>query len=147
MIAERSVETPQSAREHNLRGTIYARFGLLDQAAAEFEQAVGKEDYVPAILNLASIAALNGDHGAARELLERADGMSPDNPRILLGLAVEHLEEGQRGSARSFFDRVASLDPRLAEAFPLFGSAGDADGARASEGDAVSAYREDAWAE
>jgi len=147
MIATRRVETPQSARDHNLRGAIYARFGMLDEAAQEFEHAVGMADYVPAILNLASVAAIRGDHATARELLDRADGLSPDHPRILLGLAVEHLEDGQRGSARTFYDRAAALDPRLAAAFPLFGEAGDSDGARASDGDAVRAYREGAWAE
>ncbi|MEE8440887.1 MAG: hypothetical protein V3S41_04130 [Spirochaetia bacterium] len=147
MIVTRGVETPQSARDYNLRGTIYARFGILDQAADEFERAVGMADYIPAILNLASVAALNGDHTAARDLLDRADGLSPDNPRILLGLAVEHLEDGRRGSARGFYDRAAVLDPRLAEAFPLFGGTGDSGGARASEGDALRAYRENAWAE
>jgi WD40 repeat protein/tetratricopeptide (TPR) repeat protein len=149
MIQSRDVSEPGTAREFNIRGTIYARFGLLEDARQLFEQAVEMADYVPALVNLASVTALGGDHSAAREILEQADGLSPDNPRILLGLAVQHLEDGQRGSARGFYDRAAAIDPRLTTDFPLFAAVDDSDtnGARASGDDVVSTYRENAWAE
>ena len=150
MIQARGASDPSTAREHNILGTIYARFGLFGEAQAQFEHAVGLADYVPAIINLASVSGLLGDHDTARELLGRANDLAPDNPRILLGLAVEHLEDGQRGSARGFYDQVAVLDPRLAQAYPLFGGAGatsDAGAARASDGDTLQDFRMGAWAE
>jgi tetratricopeptide repeat protein len=146
MIQDRDVSEPGTARDHNLRGTIYARFGLLDEARQAFERAISMADYVPALVNLASVTALGGDHAAAREILEQADGLSPDNPRILLGLAVEHLEDGQRGSARGFYDRAAAIDPRLTTDFPLFAAAESGDSLAAGQ-DAVMSYRENAWAE
>ena len=148
MIQSRNVSMPQSARDHNIRGTIYARFGLFDQARRSFEHAVDIDEYVPALVNLAGVTAIEGDHAAAREILKQADALSPENPRILLGLAVEHLEEGQRGSARDFYNRAAAIDPRITTDFPLFAAGGsDENGARASGGDAAGAYRRNEWME
>jgi tetratricopeptide (TPR) repeat protein len=146
MIAARNVATPRNAREFNIRGTIHARFGRLERASEDFQRAVEMDEYVPAILNLASVAALQGDHAGASQLLERANQISPDNPRILLGLAVQHLENGQRGSARTLYDQAASLDPRLTSAYPLFGSGSDVTG-RASEADTIREFHLEAWAE
>jgi tetratricopeptide (TPR) repeat protein len=146
LIAARGVANPSNPREHNVRGTIYARFGLLDQAEADFTTAVESAQYLPAMVNLASVAALKGDHGRARQLLEQADELSPDNPRILLGLAVQHLEDGERGSARGYFDRAAALNPALATSYPLFGG-GSAEEGRAAEADASTTFLQEVWEE
>ena len=143
IIADRGVAEPQTAQQYNVRGTIYARFGMLDEAEADFQRAYSDAQYIPSMVNLASIASLRGDHERARELLEEANDLTPNSPRILLGLAVQHIETGERGSARSLYDRVTELDPELASTYPLFGSSNSQD--RAAEADATRGILEDAW--
>lgn len=144
-IAQKQLEDPDSAPDNNSRGIVYAQYGLLNEAEVEFQAALAYGTYTPALINLANIASLRREHGKAKKLLEQASQISPDNPRIIMGLAVEHMETGDLVLARSLFNQAVSLRPELALRYPIFGKAADEGTGRASEADSLNAFRNDAW--
>lgn len=118
----------------NRLGVLYAEFGLFDEAASYFDEAIGDNGYVPALINRANVAALQGRDDEARRYLERASAREPANARVLLGLAYAHWRSGDRDEARRAYDQVVQLRPALAERYPLFDGAGDGADAASDSG-------------
>lgn len=110
----------ESAAVRNQRGVLYATYGLLQEAASEFENALTGDEYVPALINQANVLSVMGRHADAREYLERARSVAPENPRVLLGLAFSHWENGNRDEARDTYAEASRASPSLARRFPLF---------------------------
>jgi tetratricopeptide (TPR) repeat protein len=107
----------EDARKRNALGVLFARYGLEREAEAEFNKAVELRDYLPALFNLGNIYFLRGDMDQALKYFEKAAALSPDNPKILLGIArILHAQENF-GSARRIYERVSALDPELASRF------------------------------
>lgn len=104
----------------NQRGVLYASYGLLDEAAVEFERALAGGEYVPALINQANVLSVIGRPEDAREYLERARSVAPDNPRVLLGLAFSYWENGEHEEARDTYAEATRSSPSLARRFPLF---------------------------
>lgn len=111
-IARRS-----SPRLVNRLGTLYARFGLYEQAIETFERANADRPYAPAYYNIGNIHFLNEDLPRALESYQRAVELSPDDPESRLGLARTHFELAQYTSATEQFREVEILAPTLAERF------------------------------
>lgn len=128
----------------NRLGVLHAEFGYFDEAAAFFEEAIGDAGYVPALINRANVAALQGRDDEARRYLERAGAQEPTNARVLLGLAYAYWRSGSRDEARRAYDQVVELRPALADRYPLFDGTGSAGGAESGEtGRAGRSARED----
>jgi hypothetical protein len=142
-IREEATGKPASATQNQI-GIVYATYGLVDEAARAFEAAAADEEFVPALINLANVLSIVGDHEAARTVLERARAVEPENARILLGLAFSYWESGAQSEARDTYSAASSASPSLARRFPLFDTADD--GARASDRTTAPIFRED-WAE
>ena len=128
-LEDRLSERP-SSRLQNRLGTVYARFGLYDEAREEFEVAA-RDDYVPAIVNLGNLAYIDGDLEAASAYYERADRLEPDNPEVLVGLARVQFELGHYQEAREAFELARAIDPEGTAAFSYI-SGGDTEASRAS---------------
>ena len=67
-------ETP---RLLNSLGLAYARFGVLDKAQQALTRAVAREEYIPALLNLGSLALLQQRFKDAGPFYSRALKKSP----------------------------------------------------------------------
>jgi len=113
------LETQPGAETENLMGILYAQFGRYPDALRRFERALGEKEYLPALINAASVLTLRNDFEGAETYLERALRIDPDNARILLGLAVTYFETGQRDQARAAFERASRISPSLANRYPL----------------------------
>lgn len=111
-IARRS-----SPRLINRLGTLYARFGLYDQAIDAFQRANEERPYAPAFYNIANIYFLNEELPEALDYYRRTVELRPDDPEARLGLARTHFELAQYGPATEQFREVEILDPGLAERF------------------------------
>jgi WD40 repeat protein/tetratricopeptide (TPR) repeat protein len=128
LIEKAGLANADNRREYNRRGIIRARYGFYDDAYDDFTAAVSEGDYVPALVNLSKLSMLRGDAAGAAEYLERAEELQPDNPDVLMALALRQLDNGLINRARELYERVRSLDAELASRNPLFP---DEDGAGA----------------
>jgi hypothetical protein len=118
----------------NKLGVLYARFGLLDEAEAQFEQILKHKEYLSALLNLGNIAYIRSDMSRAQSYYERAQAAAPYNPRVLLALARVMYERDDYASASETFRRLEKLDPELAARFSYLSAKTD-EAARASSAD------------
>ena len=116
----------------NKLGILYARFGVLDRAAEQFEAILRISNYVPAMVNLGNISYLQGSMKEAHDYYARALQSAPDNTRAMLGLARASYELEQYSEADSALKRLQGADPGLASEFAYLGS-GRSDTGRASQ--------------
>lgn len=117
-------QSNNNPRYINRLGVLYARYGLMDDAGSTFKQAVSM-NYLPSINNLASLYYMEEDFPEALSLYKKANQLSPDNPRVVLGLARTNYELENYGTVKSDYTRLIKLDPALAEKFSYLVSATD----------------------
>ena len=121
-----------SLRLVNNLGVLYAKYGLLDDAAARFEQILRSGEYPAALVNLGNIYYLKGDMRESLQYYQRALSRSPDNSVALLGVAKASYELEEYESVDNALAKLKSLDPEKAKQFSFLGS-GASDTARASQ--------------
>ncbi len=117
LVAQISGEIRQSGgspRLYNKLGVLYAKYGRLNDAEPQFRQAVAKEPYVPALINLGNILYLKSDYPAARDLYARALAERPDNPSALLGYVKTNYELERYGEVNESLARLKQVDPAAA---------------------------------
>jgi tetratricopeptide (TPR) repeat protein len=128
----------------NALGVLCAKYGRVDQAAAQFEAASKLGDYLPALINLGNIKFLARDYKNALSFYQRAKTRDPKNATALLGLARTHSVLGNDGEARTAFESLKTLSPDLANQFAYLGEPATAS-ARAASQEAV--MRKMVWSE
>ena len=116
----------------NRLGILYARFGVLDKAASEFEAILRTRNYVPAMVNLGNVYYLQERMQAAYDLYSRAAAAVPDNNMALLGLARASYALERYGETDAAMARLETAAPELAAAFAYPGSGSQQTG-RASQ--------------
>ncbi len=116
----------------NKLGVLYARYGVVDKAEAEFKIIVDRKEFVPALVNLGNIYYLNEDWETALDYYERAYSQEPDNAQVLLPIARVHHKLENYGYARRTYSKLKKSDPDLAERFAYLDLKGEA-GVRAAE--------------
>ncbi len=104
-------------RHVNRLGVLYARFGMLDEAKAEFEKA-GRQGYGPALTNLGNIAYLQKKYTDAVAYYQRALGSAGNNGAALIGIARAQYEMENYNEASVAYTRVRQVDPALADQYP-----------------------------
>jgi len=107
-------------RAHHDLGTAYKEMGLLDEAIAEFQQALlASVDHLPTYEVMGQTFMEMGQADAAVRSLERALEIEFDVEDEFLGiyyyLARAYEELGNTESAVEFYDRVFSLDINFAD--------------------------------
>lgn len=107
-------------RAHHDLGTAYKEMGLLNEAVAEFQQALrASADHLPTYELLGQTFMERGEHAAAVRVLERALKVPSEVEDELIGiyyyLGRAHQELGQVDEAVALFDRVFALDINFAD--------------------------------
>lgn len=120
------------ARSYNKLGVLYGRYGLLEKAVAEFERALERGDYAPALINLGNISFLQEDMEGALEYYKRAEQLRPGNSKVLLSLARTEHALGNRQEASRYYQKLTEQQPELAARFSYLDS-GREDNTRASD--------------
>jgi tetratricopeptide (TPR) repeat protein len=128
-IEERLAER-RSPRLVNRLGTIYARYGLMDEAETAVREA-SFADYVPALINMGNVSYINSDLQQAFVYYRRAERLSPDDPEVLIGIARTQFEMEQYEEARENIELARLIDPAAAVPFAYI-TGGNTDSARAS---------------
>ena len=120
-----------TGKQRNALGVLYARYGLLAEAKAEFQQAFDK-GFVSALVNMGNVAFLQKDFEAAAAIFEKALSLLPENKAALIGLARARYELDAYAEADELFGRVRTIDPALAERYAYLSSKVDVSTTRAS---------------
>lgn len=117
-------------RIRNALGVLYARHGLYDKAAEQFERIASRS--ASARVNLGNIAVLREDYRSALEHFEAALKLQPSNNGALLGTALARHNLNDRASAAEAYAQLAERDDELAERYAWLAGGSDAGAARAS---------------
>ena len=117
--------TGGSPASRNRLGILYAKYGKMDQAEAEFKASLTKEEFVPAILNLGNLYYLAKDYKKALEPYARAVKLDPQNPRARLALSMVQYELGSFEQCKAGWEQARGIDPALAERYAYLGGIGE----------------------
>ncbi len=139
-VQERLKKTPGDPRYLNALGTIYAKYGLFDQAEEQYRKAIS-QNYAPAIANMGNVLFLRGDTEAAQQYYLRALKLDPERVAVLINLAKTYWEMENYEEAQKYYNRARELDPVLPEKYRYLES--ERTGGRAAE----AGRREVDWAE
>lgn len=101
----------------NRLGTLYARYGLYEEAEKEFQAATRFPDYLPALVNLGNIALIRSKLRDASEYYERARRIRQDDPLVLVGLARVHFELAEYAPATQRYREAELIDPAAVTKF------------------------------
>lgn len=116
----------------NALGCLYAQYGVLDKATPLFQSILDREDYLPALMNLASIRKVQGRVDEAVALYDRAYKKNPKSAPLLLALARIQYESENNGAAKRYYRELRDVDPGLADRYAFLELKGE-EGARAAE--------------
>jgi tetratricopeptide (TPR) repeat protein len=131
-------------RPLNALGVLYAKYGRVDQAAAQFDKASKLGEYVPALINLGNLRFAGRDYKAALDFYQRAGKRDPKNAIVLLGLTRANTALGNDSAARAAYEALKSQAPEMAKQFAYL-SEPASESARAANQDDV--LRTMPWAE
>jgi tetratricopeptide (TPR) repeat protein len=112
-----AVSPTPSASEHMELGLDYHEQGQLEEAAAEFEEAVRLDpDFVEAHYNLGLTYADQGQFDAAIAEYEEAIRLAPDLAEAHNGLGNVYSDLGRTDEALAAYQETVRLDPSFADA-------------------------------
>lgn len=87
---------------------------MLDEARAQFNAALKKGEYVPALINLGNVEYLAGNMKKASELYSRALKSSPNDTIALVGLARATQSDGDVLKFRDTLAKLQTTNPAAA---------------------------------
>jgi hypothetical protein len=126
-------KSPNNARLLNSLGVLYARFSMLDEAAAEFQKILKAGEAPSALINLGNIAYLKDDNTMALTYYNRALKKAPDNSAALLGVARASYELEDYGTVNGVLAQLQATDPAAASRFSYLGGGGESRAAEAGK--------------
>jgi tetratricopeptide (TPR) repeat protein len=126
----------------NSLGVLYARFGLLDKAEAQFQKAAA-QNFLPSMINLGVIAFTRKDYAKALDFYTKAARVNPNDPNVLLGLARTSYAMNDSLKAADYYKSLANGDPTLAAKYSYLAPGSDST-ARASSAEGLETST---WAE
>nr|QIG97250.1 tetratricopeptide repeat protein [Bradyrhizobium sp. 6(2017)] len=119
--------TPQdinSAKDHATRGQVLAHSGKLDEAQAEFEQALTTDPYnIQALYGRGLIYQGRGQHQQAIDDFTAASGLSPQKAEPLVSRATSYLALDKTKQAVADLDEAVQADPNNVAAWSARGQA------------------------
>ena len=132
-LREQLARSPDDPRTLNSLGVLYARYGLLDEAAAEFQKALQGGEVASILLNLGNIAYLKDDMGSALDWYRRALKKAPDSAAALLGVAKASYELADYEGAEEALAVLRDKNPQTAAQFSYLGTGGQGRAAEAGK--------------
>ncbi len=120
LIANLQDQLSTAPGDPNLRnrlGVVYARFARNDEAKEQFQRALARGDYAPALVNIGTLAFRDGDLVRAKSFFDRAYKIQPSSAINVLNLARVSYELKDADAARRLFGTLRKLDSGLAERF------------------------------
>ncbi len=124
-----------TSKNLNRLGVLYARYGKYTEAEAEFQKVVKREEYAPALVNLANLALLRGEPKTAAALYDRALKKDPKSKAALAGAVRVRSDLGDRAAAERHLASLKSIDPAAASSLAALVSPSTE--GRASAGDSI----------
>lgn len=116
-------------RAANRLGILYAQFGLLSDARAQFQFAIRSSELREALVNMGNVEFLDGKMAEAKGFYERALKAAPNDVAALVGLARAQQALGELAGFRESLAKLQDTSPAAAARhFPAGGAS-----ARASE--------------
>ncbi len=134
---QEKISESQNVRWTNKLGVLYARYGLDDDALAQFERVLRQRgNYYPAMINIGNIHYLRDNIEQALSYYQQAAEIAPDNSTVLLNLArANHKLENYYGSGKAY-EKLQEVSPSLADRFAYLDMRGE-ESARAAEAGGV----------
>ena len=123
-LEERIQKDESSPILHNRLGILYARYGLLDKAEEQFDEALSRGDYPPALMNRGNISYLREDWDEAMTYYERILLREPNNSRAQLGITRANYQLGNAWKTQSAYLKLTKMNPELAERYTYLDSGG-----------------------
>lgn len=119
----------------NRLGILFARFGQLDKAEAQFVASLKKKETAAALFNLGNLAFARGFYSESLSWYEKALKKTGDDAKTLIAIARAQAELGRLDAAKLSFEKAVGIDPGTAERYAYLGLASTEIG-RASAADA-----------
>ncbi|HUW68747.1 MAG TPA: hypothetical protein VMX33_00810 [bacterium] len=101
----------------NRLGILYAQFGLLAEARNQFNSAIRKAEFAPALINLGNVEYLAGDMKKARDFYARALKAAPGDSLALIGLARAAQSTGDQTTFRDTVAKLQAANPVAASTY------------------------------
>jgi tetratricopeptide (TPR) repeat protein len=131
-LRSRIAASGEDPRLTNRLGTLYARYGMYEEAEAQFLRAIRRDPkFLPAMVNLGNIYFLKPDLEKALDYYTRAFGSRPDDPTVLISLARTHFEREEYSPATRRYREAEAIDPKTTREYAYIVSE-NGDQARAS---------------
>jgi len=133
-LIERISASNNNPRMVNKLGILYARYGIIEKAEAQFLKASSNQSYAPSLMNLGNIYYMKNEMSKALEYYKKADQKTPGNPSVLLGLARVSYALDDYESAEENYNQLEIVAPEIAGKFAYLTTQYDTS-ARAAEAD------------
>lgn len=130
------LERADSPATRTRLGVVYAQYGRLEDARAQFTHVVTERPYLPALLNLGTVYFLQHDYEQAANCYRQVLEAEPQNANALLGMARVSYEVEDYDATEEQYTALAELDPDLAQRFSYLDLRSDVSG-RAADTDAL----------
>jgi hypothetical protein len=115
------VKAGGGSKSQNKLGVLYARFGMLPEAKAQFEAAAKRGDDAAPLVNLGNLAYLGGKYQEAYDYYGKALGKKADSALALLGLVRAGSELGKADETARALERLRKVAPATAANLPQAG--------------------------
>jgi tetratricopeptide (TPR) repeat protein len=132
-LEARITQAKDTQRLYNSLGLLYARFGILDKAEAQFLKSAAIRSYAPALLNLGNVHLLRKAPDKALRYYQQAQRQDPGNPNVLAGLAQSYAALNMKADADRALTQLANVSPDTAKRLQGGGAAQAGDAVRAGD--------------
>jgi tetratricopeptide (TPR) repeat protein len=101
----------------NRMATLYARYGLYDEAKNIYRKIISTNNYLPAFNNLGNICLIQKSFDDALYYFNKANSISPDQRRILAAKVRALQALNKYDEAKSTYNRLIGLYPEYADRY------------------------------
>jgi hypothetical protein len=124
-LEDRLATVGNNAEDRNRLGTVYARYGLIDEALAQFTNPIATT-IAAACVNAAQCYMIKQEFGPAASYFGRAIELEPENPAAHIGLARASYSLGDPAATEESYRAAVVIDESLAPAFAYLVSESEA---------------------